>query len=765
MNLIKLKNPYLIVSLLSSVIVLVLIIFFYNSKEKSISANLVLHTHQIIRNSNDLSMDLINHQTSIRGYIITFDTTFLEPYNASLLNTKKHFSELRILTKDNLRQQNRLDTLESLINQRTELSKEIIIQINELTLNNNQKVLTAVEGKKIIDKAKLLLTDFIDEEYKLLAERKAIDAYEDKKQILLFIVLFSACFFILILSLLNIRKHLKEVRRSQGEIIGLEQNAIQLKSEKDIAVSLMEQIRNYKYALDESSIVAITNQKGIITYVNENFCKISKYSSEELVGQDHRIINSGHHPKEFIKILWTTIANGKVWKGDLKNKAKDGIIYWVDTTIVPFLNSEGKPYQYIAIRSDITERKKGEELIKKINEDLEQKAIQLESKKELAEENERESLRTVESKQQFLANMSHEIRTPMTAIIGFSKVVLKTDLTANQREYITAIKTSSDALLILINDILDLAKVDAGKMIFEQTAFEMKSDISALLHLFDLKIQEKNLKLIKEYDTRIPKVLIGDSVRLNQIILNLMSNAIKFTSKGKITISVRLVDTSEEKVTIEFVVADTGIGLVENMIPSLFESFQQATSSTARQYGGTGLGLAIVKQLVERQGGTINVKSKLNEGSTFSFVLSFQKSNGKIESESSIPELNQETKKIKVLAVEDLPLNQMLLKIILDDFGFERDFAENGIVAIEKLQANSYDIILMDIQMPVMDGLEATEYIRNKMNSKIPIIALTADVTMEDLEKCKAIGMNDHVSKPIDEQLLYNKIVALVIKS
>ena len=301
-------------------------------------------------------------------------------------------------------------------------------------------------------------------------------------------------------------------------------------------------------------------------------------------------------------------------------------------------------------------------------------------------------------------------------------------------------------------------------MAFEQNAFEMETDILAMLHLFDLKVQEKNLKLIKEYDARIPKVLIGDSVRLNQIILNLVSNAVKFTSKGKITLSVRLVETNEEKVTIEFVVADTGIGLAENMIPTIFESFQQATSSTTRQYGGTGLGLAIVKQLVERQGGTINVKSKIDKGSTFSFVLSFHKSNGKIESEPSMLELNPEIKKIKVLAVEDMPLNQMLLKIILDDFGFQRDFAENGKVAIEKLQDNSYDIILMDIQMPVMGGLEATKYIRNKMNSKIPIIALTADVTLEDLDKCKAIGMNDHVAKPIDEKILYNKIVALVIK-
>ena len=451
MKLIKIKNPYLVVSVLSCVIIIVLTIFFYNAKEKNISRDLVEHTHQVIRNSNALSLDLINHQTGIRGYIITNDTNFLEPYNASLPNLKIHFSELKKLTINNLLQQNQLDTLGKLINQRTELSNKILLQIKVLRLSAKQQVLALEKGKVIIDKAKLLLTKIIDDEYKLLAERKALDVYEDGKQFLLFIFLFIISFFILILTLLNIRKDLNRASSSRIEINSLEQNA-----------------------------------------------------------------------------------------------------------------------------------------------------IQLESKKELAEENEKESQRTIASKQQFLSNMSHEIRTPMTAIIGFSKVVLKTDLTENQREYIAAIKTSSDALLVLINDILDLAKVDAGKMDFEQNIFEIESDISAMLHLFDLKIQEKNLKLIKEYDKRIPKFLIGDSVRLNQIILNLMSNAIKFTSNGEITFGVRLIAANEEKVTIEFVITDKGIGMAEDMIPNIFDSFQQATSSTARQYGGTGLGLAIVKQLVER---------------------------------------------------------------------------------------------------------------------------------------------------------------------
>ncbi|MEK6616608.1 MAG: ATP-binding protein, partial [Bacteroidota bacterium] len=370
----------------------------------------------------------------------------------------------------------------------------------------------------------------------------------------------------------------------------------------------------------------------------------------------------------------------------------------------------------------------------------------------------------VKAKQQFLSNMSHEIRTPMNAIIGFTKVVLKTDLSAKQKEYLTAIKMSGDALIVLINDILDLAKVDAGKMTFEQTPFKMALSISAMLHVFETKIQEKNLRLVKEYDSKIPEVLVGDPVRLHQIILNLVSNAVKFTTKGKITVSVCLLNEDSEKATVEFAVTDTGIGIPENKIEKIFENFQQASSNTARLFGGTGLGLAIVKKLVESQNGTISVKSKINKGSTFSFTLNFQKTKSEAEQEPEIVELGTEIKNIKVLVVEDIALNQLLMKTLLDDFGFERDIASNGKIAIEKLQAKSYDIILMDLQMPEMNGFECTEYIRSKMNSKIPIIALTADVTTVDLAKCKAVGMNDYIAKPVDERLLYSKIIGLVKK-
>jgi signal transduction histidine kinase len=371
----------------------------------------------------------------------------------------------------------------------------------------------------------------------------------------------------------------------------------------------------------------------------------------------------------------------------------------------------------------------------------------------------------MQAKQQFLSNMSHEIRTPMNAIIGFTKVMLKTELTDKQKEYLTAIKLSGDALIVLINDILDLAKVDAGKMVFEKTPFKLASSISAMLHLFETKIQEKNLQLVKEYDPKIPEILNGDPVRLHQIILNLVSNAVKFTTQGKITVTVRLLSADEENATIEFIVADTGIGIKENKIGQIFENFQQATSGTSRLYGGTGLGLAIAKQLVESQGGSIHAKSKFEEGATFSFILSFQKTNQEIGLETEIIKSDTDVKNIKVLVVEDITLNQLLMKTLLDDFEFENDMAGNGKIAIEKLLNNAYDIILMDLQMPEMNGFEATDYIRHTMRSNIPIIALTADVTTMDLAKCKLAGMNDYIAKPVDDKLLYSKIVALVKKT
>ncbi|MEK6782704.1 MAG: ATP-binding protein, partial [Bacteroidota bacterium] len=520
----------------------------------------------------------------------------------------------------------------------------------------------------------------------------------------------------------------------------------------------------YSLSLIEASLdpLVTINIEGKITDMNQATANITGMTREELTGTD--FFDYFTEPQKAREVYQEVFAKGSVTDSPLTLRHKDGKLTDVLFNGSVYKDDRGNVSGVVIVARDVTDQKRiaaelteaivFAELATGIAEEAKSKA---ESATQIAED-------AVKAKQQFLSNMSHEIRTPMNAIIGFTKVVLKTDLSAKQKEYLTAIKMSGDALIVLINDILDLAKVDAGKMTFEQTPFKMALSISAMLHLFETKIQEKNLELVKEYDSKIPEVLVGDPVRLHQIILNLVSNAVKFTTNGKITVSVNLLKEDEEKATIEFAVTDTGIGIPENKIEKIFENFQQASSGTARLYGGTGLGLAIVKKLVESQDGSIQVKSNVGEGSTFSFRLSFLKTKAEAESEIGLVELDMEIKNIKVLVVEDIALNQLLMKTLLDDFGFERDIADNGRIAIEKLQAKSYDIILMDLQMPEMNGFETTEYIRSIMNSKIPIIALTADVTTVDLAKCKAVGMNDYIAKPVDERLLYNKIVGLVKK-
>lgn len=324
-------------------------------------------------------------------------------------------------------------------------------------------------------------------------------------------------------------------------------------------------------------------------------------------------------------------------------------------------------------------------------------------------------------------------------------------------------------MIVLINDILDLAKVDAGKMTFENKPFKLAETISSMLDLFELRLQEKDIELIRNYDSLIPEVLSGDPLRLQQVILNLMSNAIKFTSKGKITITVRMLNEDEATVSVEFSIADTGVGISEEKLHLIFDNFEQAHDDDSNLFGGTGLGLSIVKKLLEAQGGSIEAKSKLNVGSVFTFTLAFKKTNKKqtpVEDEKFEVEAVGNT--IKVLVVEDISLNQLLMKTLLADFGFQYEIFDNGKAAIEKLAEDlkdatvNYDVILMDLQMPEMNGYEAASYIRYTLHLDIPIIALTADVTTEAIQKCISAGMNDYISKPVDEKLLFTKIIDLL---
>jgi signal transduction histidine kinase/CheY-like chemotaxis protein len=366
-------------------------------------------------------------------------------------------------------------------------------------------------------------------------------------------------------------------------------------------------------------------------------------------------------------------------------------------------------------------------------------------------------------KEQFMANMSHEIRTPMNAIIGFNNRLSKTTLNDEQKEYVEAVQSSGENLLAIINDILDFSKIEAGMVRIEQINFNLPALLNGVHTLFAAEAKEKKIQLQFHVSEHIPEMVMGDPTRLTQILVNLVGNAMKFTKKGNIDVVVKVLKEENESTTFEFNVQDTGIGISVEKIDEIFERFTQAKSDTSRIYGGTGLGLSIVKKLVELQNGTINVTSEKDKGSLFTVIIPYKKTKvlSPVLDEKVIAEKNytaEKKNKIKILVVEDNLLNQKLAGFILNDWGFDYDICANGKLAIEKLKDNTYGLILMDIQMPEMNGYETTEFIRQNLHLTIPIIAMTAHALPGEKEKCVSFGMTDHISKPIKEPDLYELI-------
>ena len=366
-------------------------------------------------------------------------------------------------------------------------------------------------------------------------------------------------------------------------------------------------------------------------------------------------------------------------------------------------------------------------------------------------------------KEQFMANMSHEIRTPMNSILGFSDLLQKTNLDKTQAEYLMAVKASGSNLLNIVNDILDFSKIEAGKLNIEKISFNILDVLESLKVMFIPKALEKQITFNVHIDKTMPRFVFGDPTRLAQILINLISNAIKFTQQGNVTLSCEIKTIEHDIVQFVFKVKDTGIGIPADKLSSVFERFNQGNTETTRKYGGNGLGLAIVKQLVEIQNGDINLKSKEGIGSEFtiriSYPISYEDKSVTIE-QTTIPLKINSDKPLYVLLVEDHKLNQKLASTYLMNFGLNVDLAENGLEAIEKLKNKEYDLVLMDIQMPILDGYNASKKIREELKNPVPIIAMTANIMPHEKEKCLSYGMNDYLSKPFKEIDLYNMLIA-----
>jgi CheY-like chemotaxis protein len=354
--------------------------------------------------------------------------------------------------------------------------------------------------------------------------------------------------------------------------------------------------------------------------------------------------------------------------------------------------------------------------------------------------------------------MSHEIRTPLNAVIGMTHLLLEGDPLESQKENLNILEFSAGNLMTLINDVLDFAKIEAGNIELERTKVDLRELIQSITGSMLYKTKEKNIYLNQNIDAAVPPVVIGDHTRLSQILLNLLSNAVKFTDNGGITIELTVIEQSSKDVRIRFAVSDTGIGIANNKLNTIFESFKQAEVDTTRKYGGTGLGLAISKRLIELHDSRINVNSELGKGSTFWFTITFNKANyTKSDNNKVETGLN-----ISVLVVDDNQINRLLINKILTKWGATIDFAENGVQAVSKVESNrTFDVVLMDIHMPEMGGIKATEIIRAKNEpyfKQLPIIALTASMLNNQMNQIGDAGMNDYILKPFEPRALFDKL-------
>lgn len=512
---------------------------------------------------------------------------------------------------------------------------------------------------------------------------------------------------------------------------------------RDKEAELAVQFREEKYR----SIIANMNlglmevdNDDTIGYLNQSFCDMCGYTAQELIGKKAFSLFLADASSDIMKEKNTQREQGYSDAYELCVKDKNDNQKWWLISGAPHYNDVGIKVGTIGIHLDITEQKK-------LQSDL------IFARKQAEE--------SAKSKQVFLANMSHEIRTPMNAIIGMSHQLAKTVLTERQRSFLETIHSAADNLLVVVNDVLDLSKMDAGKLTLEKIGFYLKDVIDRAIHVVEHKAEEKGLWVgIEYYDTNIAAVQIGDPYRINQILLNLLSNAVKFTEKGAINLRCTLQKEADNNQAITIEVQDTGIGMEAEFAEKIFEAFQQEYSSVTRKYGGTGLGMHICRQLVEMMDGTIEVKSKKGIGTNIFVTITFPVGKKEdIKRNEILPFEARMLKGKKILVADDNEMNRFLITVLFQNYNSIVVEAKNGKEAVDILKTEDFDIVLMDIQMPVMDGLQATRYIREQLKSKVPVIALTANAMKTDHEKYMQCGLNSYVLKPFKEDDLIRAII------
>lgn len=502
-----------------------------------------------------------------------------------------------------------------------------------------------------------------------------------------------------------------------------------------------------------ANAIALLDLEGRVEYVNKAFEDSTGYSLEELSGKTLRILDSGKEPEEVYEEILRVMRAGRVWKGEFLNKRKDATLYWARVSISPIMDIEGRITNYLDLQEDITTIKMSEEALSKAKEEADLARKQAEEANKM--------------KSEFLANMSHEIRTPMNAVIGFTEILLLEEEDPEKIEKMEIIKSSGRNLLNLINDILDFSRIEADKLAIESSNFNLRELLQQTESLFLVEAEKKGLSFSLQIADPLPEVVSADSHRITQILTNLLSNAFKFTKHDGIELKCEYRD-GQAVIKIK----DTGIGIEDKKVELIFSAFTQADSSTAREYGGTGLGLAISRRLAELMGGTLEVVSEVGVGSTFTLTIPLKlkdtinlRSHDESVSEETAPQPSKGSipSDYKILTAEDDQINQQLIEALLEKSNLKSDFAANGRIALDKLGAGAYDLLLLDMQMPVLDGEETIKRIRSDLRIKdLYVIALTAHALKGDKEKYLNLGCNDYLSKPIDTALFKEKIMNAV---
>lgn len=568
-------------------------------------------------------------------------------------------------------------------------------------------------------------------------------------------------------STFDVEVRASRLERSEGRIAcALVLDISRRKQAEEERDRLVDRLTELKVAIDESMLVAETDAQGVITAVNDHFCRLSGFTREELVGQNHRLLNSAHHPEAFFTELWDTIRAGRVWHGEVKDRAKDGRTFWLGTTIIPHLDADGRPDRYLALRVDITGRKLAEEALKESQEHMVERLeaqvaectqalhdmnAQLLVLKEKAEEASR-------AKSAFLAGMSHELRTPMNAILGFAQLMARDpDRNAKDAAHLQRIMRAGDHLLDLINDVLSVSRIEAHKLTLNPQPFDMAGFFQGLQDMIGVRAKAKGLSLHLEVDPALPPWVVGDEGKLRQVLLNLLGNAVKFTQEGGLGLAVQGLDGN----LVKFEVSDTGPGIAPSELTRLFGSFEQ-TETGRRSSEGSGLGLYLSQSIVQFMGGEIRVESEPGRGSRFSFVVALPPAEVRPAAPASRRKLRlaPDQPALKQLVVDDSADNRELLTQLLESAGFTTLAAADGQEALEAWKSWKPQVVWMDMRMPVMDGFEATRRIRaleaELGSPPTAILAITASVLEQDKAAVLEAGCDAVLGKPFREQDLFD---------